>query len=74
LHDKPVAKNLLQQDFTVNKPNQVWVGDITYVRVGQSKWLYLAVVIDLYSRKVVGWSMSKRMTARLVYNTLRMFA
>ena len=51
--------------------DEAWVGDITYIRVGQ-KWLYLAVVIDLYSRKVIGWSMDKRMKAELVCDALKM--
>lgn len=70
-HTLPVAENLLQQDFTAQRPNQVWVGDITYIATGEG-WLYLAVVLDLFSRKVVGWSMSDRMTATLVCDALRM--
>lgn len=70
-HSLPVAQNLLQQDFTAQRPNQVWVGDITYIATGEG-WLYLAVVLDLYSRRVVGWSMSERMTAALVCDALRM--
>ena len=66
-----VAKNLLEQNFFTKKPNEVWVADITYVSTKQG-WLYLAVVIDLYSRKVVGWSMSQYMTRRLVVDALRM--
>ena len=65
------AKNLLEQDFSANKPNQKWVADITYISTKQG-WLYLAVVIDLYSRKVVGWSMSQYMTRRMVVDALRM--
>jgi transposase InsO family protein len=70
-HSLPVAENLLQQDFTAQKRDQVWVADITYIGTGEG-WLYLAVVMDLYSRKVVGWSMSERMTATLVCDALRM--
>lgn len=70
-HNKPVADNLLQQDFSASIPNQKWVTDITYIATQQG-WLYLCVVIDLYSRKVVGWSMSKRMTQDLVCNALLM--
>ena len=55
-----VAGNQLQQDFNVSTPDTVWVTDITYIRTHES-WLYLAAVIDLYSGKVVGWSMSSRM-------------
>ena len=66
-----VAKNLLEQNFSTAKPNQKWVADITYISTKQG-WLYLAVVIDLYSRKVVGWSMSRWMSRRLVVDALRM--
>lgn len=55
-HTMPVAPNLLTQDFSAEAPNQKWVGDITYVATSEG-WLYLAVIIDLYSRQVVGWSM-----------------
>jgi transposase InsO family protein len=54
-HDLPVAENKLDQDFTATKPNQKWVTDITYIWTKEG-WLYLAVVLDLYSRKVVGWA------------------
>lgn len=70
-HSLPVAPNLLEQDFTAMAPNQKWVGDITYLATGEG-WLYLAVLIDLYSRKVIGWAMSDRMTADLVGDTLKM--
>jgi transposase InsO family protein len=70
-HNLPVAPNLLQQDFTATGPNQKYVGDITYLWTEEG-WLYLAVVIDLYSRLVVGWAMSERMTARLVCDALQM--
>jgi transposase InsO family protein len=70
-HNLPVAKNSLARKFTVNKPNTVWVGDITYVDTNEG-WLYLSTFIDLYSRKVVGWSMSERMTAELVVSAYDM--
>ena len=70
-HSLPVADNLLQQDFTASAPNQKWVGDITYLYTEEG-WLYLAVIIDLYSRRVIGWAMSERMTADLVCDALRM--
>ena len=70
-HDLPIAENRLQREFTVAKPNQVYVGDITYIHT-QEGWLYLAVVIDLYSRQVVGWSMRERMQAVLVNDALTM--
>jgi putative transposase len=70
-HHKPVYNNVLNRQFDVALPNQAYVGDITYIWT-QEGWLYLAVVIDLYSRKVVGWSMDKRMNAALVCNALTM--
>ena len=54
-HDLPIAPNLLNRNFTVAAPNQVWAGDITYIAT-QEGWLFLAVVIDLFSRRIVGWS------------------
>jgi len=70
-HNLPVAANLLRQDFTAKAPNRKWVGDITYLWTEEG-WLYLAVVIDLYSRLVVGWAIAERMTADLVCNALTM--
>jgi transposase InsO family protein len=70
-HNLPVYDNLLQQDFSASTPNQKWVGDITYL-LTEEGWLYLAVIIDLFSRQVVGWSMSERMTADLACDALRM--
>jgi transposase InsO family protein len=70
-HHLPVAPNLLDQDFTATAPNQKYVGDITYLWTDEG-WLYLATVIDLYSRLVVGWAMSERMTAQLVCDALTM--
>lgn len=70
-HSLPVAPNLLQQDFSADRPNQKWVSDITYVATDEG-WLYVAVVMDLYSRIVVGWAMSDRMTATLTCDALRM--
>src|SRR5690606_17974583 len=70
-HQLPVAPNLLEQNFNATGPNQKWVGDITYLMTSEG-WLYLAVIIDLYSRAVVGWSMSNRMTADLVCSALNM--
>ena len=65
------AKNLLEQNFSAASPNQRWAADITYIPTSQG-WLYLAVVIDLYSRKVVGWSMSRWMSRRIVIKALQM--
>ena len=70
-HNLPVFDNLLQQDFTATAPNQKWAGDITYLWTDEG-WLYLAVIIDLFSRQVIGWSMSERMTADLACDALRM--
>jgi putative transposase len=70
-HTLPVAPNRLEQDFTAAGPNQKWVADITYLWTGEG-WLYLAVVLDLYSRAVVGWSMAERITKELVINALGM--
>lgn len=70
-HDKLISSNLLERQFNVTKQNRYWVGDITYIPT-QEGWLYLAVVIDLYSRQVVGWSMSDRMKAQLVNDALLM--
>ena len=61
-HNYPVAPNLLNQEFTASRPGEIWVSDITYVRT-RSGWLYLTVIIDLYDRKVIGWSMSKGLSA-----------
>jgi transposase InsO family protein len=70
-HTLPVAPNRLAQDFTAPAPNRVWVSDITYLWTGEG-WLYLAVVLDLYSRTVVGWAMADRMTRELVMSALTM--
>jgi len=69
-HTLAVADNLLAQDFTANKPNEKWVSDITYIWTGEG-WLYLATVMDLYSRFLVGWSLSDRMTATLITDALQ---
>lgn len=70
-HTYPVAPNILDQDFTASAPNQVWVSDITYIPTDEG-WLYLASTMDLFSRRVVGWSMSASMPASLVGNALGM--
>jgi len=70
-HNKPLYKNELEQNFTTEQPNQAFVGDITYIWTAEG-WLYLATVIDLYSRKIVGWSMGSRMKAELVCDALTM--
>jgi transposase InsO family protein len=68
-HDHPVAPNLLGREFEVDDPNKVWVTDITYLATSEG-WLYLAVVLDLYGRRIVGWSIGKRMTKELVIDAL----
>lgn len=70
-HSLPVAENVLKQDFTASAPNLKWVGDITYLHTEEG-WLYLAVVIELYLRMVIGWAMSERMTAALACDAVRM--
>lgn len=60
-HNNPIAPNYLNQDLSINRVAEVWVSDITYVLTAGG-WLYLIVIIDLYNRKVIGWSMSKRLT------------
>jgi len=67
----PVAPNLLGRDFTAAAPNQKWTVDVTYIPTLEG-WLYLAVVIDLFSRRIVGWAMSSRMTSELVLDALEM--
>ena len=69
-HNLPVAENLLNREFTADKPNQKWVSDITYVPTDEG-WLYVAGVLDLYGREVVGWAMGDRMTKELVLGALK---
>ena len=70
-HRFPVTTNTLNRQFTVAQPNQVWAGDITYVWTAEG-WLYLAVILDLYSRLVIGWAMAARLTVDLTQQALRM--
>ena len=70
-HHYKISPNRLQRDFKTNVPNEVYVGDITYIHTLQG-WLYLAVVIDLYSRRIVGWSIDERMRTSLVNNAFEM--
>jgi transposase InsO family protein len=70
-HGLPVSDNLLNRNFQPERPDLVWTGDITYIAT-QDGWLYLAVVIDLFSRQVVGWAMGGRMTRHLVIDALTM--
>ena len=70
-HNLPLKDNLLNRYFNVKEPDRAWASDITYIPTAEG-WLYLAVIIDLYSRKVVGWSMDKRMNKELVIRALEM--
>lgn len=68
-HNHPVAPNLLNQDFTAHKPSEKWVSDITYIPTKEG-WLYLAAVLDLYDKKIIGWAMDTIMTQELVIKAL----
>jgi len=70
-HNHPVAENLLDRDFSVETPDQVWVSDITYIPTEEG-WLYLAAVKDLFQKKIVGWSMGERITKELAISALEM--
>jgi len=65
-HSLPVAPNRLEQNFSTERPDQVWTADITYIATGEG-WLYLAMVLDLHTRQIVGWAMRERMTEDLVF-------
>ena len=69
-HNLPVAENLLNRDFTAQRPNEKWVTDITYIQTEEG-WLYLAGVLDLYGRRLVGWAMDSRMKTELVSAALK---
>ena len=69
-HMKPKSENLLCGVFNAKRPNQVWTSDITYIRTEEG-WLYLAAVLDVYSRKIVGWQVDKKMRSELVEKALR---
>jgi len=70
-HDEPIAPNRLAEAPKATAPNQIWVGDITYIKVGE-RWLFLAAILDLYSRRIVGWAMSQRIDTPLILNALSM--
>jgi len=70
-HSLPIAPNLVERDFTAEKPDQLWVADITYIPTGEG-WLFLAAIIDVYSRRVVGWAMEPHMHTSLVMSALNM--
>lgn len=69
-HNQPMASNLLKQDFSTTGPDKLWLSDITYIWTGEG-WLYLAVILDAWSRKVVGWAMEKSLHRELVLNALK---
>lgn len=69
-HRFPVVTNVLSQEFRAEKPNEIWLGDITYIATAEG-WLYLAVLLDLFSRKIVGWSMQPFLKRQLVLDTLK---
>lgn len=70
-HDMPIAQNILARNFDPPVPNKAWVSDITYIRT-RTGWLYLVIVLDLFSRKVIGWAMAPIMPASLVCQSLQM--
>ncbi len=70
-HKFNIAPNLLDRDFSANLPNQKWAGDISYVWTSEG-WLYLAVILDLHSRRVIGWAVSNRMKRDLAIRALKM--
>ena len=70
-HSNPVADNLLSREFSVHAPDKVWVSDITYIYTDEG-WLYLCVIVDLFSRKIIGWSMSKKIDTDLVIKAFLM--
>ena len=69
-HKRPIAPNLVQRNFSAEAPNRLWTGDITYIRTAEG-WLYLAVVLDVFSRRIVGWSMNNRMTDELTVTAFK---
>jgi len=68
-HKLPIAEDLVERDFTATVPNRLWVSDITYIWTWEG-WLYLAAIMDVYNREIVGWTLYKRMTKELVVNAL----
>ncbi len=69
-HSHPIAPNVLERNFTATAPNQKWLADMTYIPTAEG-WLYLALVMDLYARKIVGWAMSETMPQELTLEALR---
>ena len=70
-HDRPVAENVVNREFRPEAADRTWTADITYIATGEG-WLYLAAVEDLYSKRIVGWSMGERIDSRLVVDALEM--
>jgi putative transposase len=70
-HNDKVADNVLNQQFNPAKPNHSWAGDVTYLKTAEG-WMYLSIVMDLYSRKIIGWAIDKRMTVDLVERSMKM--
>jgi transposase InsO family protein len=70
-HNLPTAPNVLDRQFTPQAPNERWAGDITYLDTGEG-WLYLAIVVDLFSRRIIGWSFGERISRQLVIDALSM--
>ena len=71
-HDQPIAPNLLAQKPVATRPNQIWVADITYVQTRAQTWVYVAAILDLYSRRIVGWAVSPYINTSLVIQALSM--
>lgn len=71
-HHEPIAPHRLLEAAKPSAPNQIWVADITYIHAGAQGWLYLAAILDLYSRKIVGWAMAQRIDTTLILNALSM--
>ena len=69
-HKLPIAENILNRNFSSTKPNEVWTSDITYIWTDEG-WLYLAVILDIFSRQIIGWAMDKRMTKELVLDAIK---
>lgn len=65
-----VSANLVNMNFNPSQPNQVWAGDITYLKIAEG-WMYLSIVMDLYSRRIIGWAISPRMTTDLILRSIR---
>ncbi|MDX1960259.1 MAG: DDE-type integrase/transposase/recombinase [Leptospiraceae bacterium] len=67
-HEQPISKNILNRKFEARSPNEKWVSDITYIRVGET-WIYLCVILDLFNKEIVGWELSEILETTLVVST-----